>query len=460
MPAPNADLSDLDKIKQSLTSVTSISSLDDVLAAFGLLNMPTAQKYGILFGFLTFLLTVASVFVLLTLGGSWKRIEQQSKSGESATAPDSVTQRKRRPLLLERLLEGREWMLKNNYPEGKETVESGEFTPLTKMLMMVTAEEGNMSQGYEESYKDAYRRCQDKPGGPILGGRPDHRFEAYARAFAGCGNRTSMKHRWSYARMYELMAGTSHDADEKFKEIFKNHPNAIVGRTCRLEPLTESHSRELWRITSGSAVNEHKCYNPDEVWGFLDFGPFDKPQSMLESEVFRLEGDQAGFAIVESITDRLLGAIHLTKDDPKNLNVQMELPIVKPTSDASVEQLEACFLLMDRLFAHGYRRVQMCVDTQDVRGKRLPSRLGMTQEGQIPKHMIVKEANRDSLIYGMLNSDWDKGARAFLYKKLHGAAAEKANSAIVGKEEAAQEQVDQLREKREAEAKEKEKKKA
>eukprot|EP00585_Thalassiosira_rotula_P004960 CAMPEP_0196150240 /NCGR_PEP_ID=MMETSP0910-20130528/31390_1 /TAXON_ID=49265 /ORGANISM="Thalassiosira rotula, Strain GSO102" /LENGTH=94 /DNA_ID=CAMNT_0041413323 /DNA_START=38 /DNA_END=319 /DNA_ORIENTATION=- len=94
MPAPNSDLSDLDKIKQSLTSVTSISSLDDVLAAFGLLNMPTAQKYGILFGFLTFLLTVASVFVLLTLGGSWKRIEQQSKSGESATAPDSVTQRK------------------------------------------------------------------------------------------------------------------------------------------------------------------------------------------------------------------------------------------------------------------------------------------------------------------------------------------------------------------------------
>lgn len=351
-------------------------------------------------------------------------------------------------------------MLKNNYPEGKETVKSGEFTPLTKMLMMVTAEEGNMSQGYEESYKDAYRRCQDKPGGPILGGRPDHRFEAYARAFAGCGNRTSSKHRWSYARMYELMAGTSHDSDEKFKEIFKNHPNAIVGRTCRLEPLTESHSRDLCRITSGSAVNEHKCYNPDEVWGFLDFGPFDKPQSMLESEVFRLEKDQAGFAIVESITDRLLGVIHLTNDDPKNLNVQMELPILKPTSDATVEQLEACFLLMDRLFAHGYRRVQMCVDTQDVRGKRLPSRLGMTQEGQIPKHMIVKEANRDSLIYGMLNSDWDKGARAFLYTKLHGAAAEKANAAIVGKEEAAQEQVDQLREKREAEAKEKEKKKA
>ncbi len=80
--------------------------------------------------------------------------------------------------------------------------------------------------------------------------------------------------------------------------------------------------------------------------------------------------------------------------------------------------------------------------------------------GQIPKHMIVKEANRDSLIYGMLNSDWDKGARAFLYKKLHGAATQKVDAAIVGKEEAAQEQVEQLREKREAEAKLEDKKKA
>ena len=195
------------------------------------------------------------------------------------------------------------------------------------------------------------------------------------------------------------------------------------------------------------------------MFGFLNCGPFDNPKSLLESEVFQLERNQSAFAIVDFITDRLLGVIHLSNDDPKNLNVQMELPVVKPSSDGSVEQMEACFLLLDRLFAHGYRRVQMCVDTQDVRGKRLPSRLGFTQEGQIPKHMIVKDANRDSLIYGMLNSDWDKGARAFLFKKLHGVAAQKADATIVAKEEAAHSQEEQLKEKKHAEAMENDKKK-
>lgn len=361
---------------------------------------------------------------------------------------------------MERLLEGRDWMIKTNYPKSEEG-KSEKLTPLTRMLMTVAPKKGEIPKGYEENYKNAYRRCQDKPGGTILGGQPSHRFEAYARAFAGCGNRTSLAYRWSYARMYESMAGKSHESDEQFKALFQSHPHGIIGRSCRLEPLdADSHSNDLWEITSGNPYKEHKAYNPDEVWGFLDCGPFDKPQSMVASELFQLERNQSAFAIVESITDRLVGVIHLTKDDPKNLNIQMELPIIKPSSDGSVEQLEACFLLIDRLFAHGYRRVQICVDTQDVRGKRLPGRLGFTQEGQIPKHMIVKESNRDSLIYGMLNSDWDKGARAFLFKKLHGDAAQKTDVALVTKEEAVHDLAQQLREKKEREAKQNDKKKA
>ena len=246
--------------------------------------------------------------------------------------------------------------------------------------------------------------------------------------------------------MYESIAGASHESDEKFKTLYHNHPHAIIGRTCRLEPLDGTkHLNELYAITSGNAYKEHKLYDPAEVWGFLDYGPFDTAQSMIDSEVFQLEKNASAFAILELITDRLLGVIHLSNDDPKNLKVQMELPIVKPSSDGTTEKMEACFLLLDRLFAHGYRRVQMCVDTQDVRGKRLCSLLGFTKEGHIPKHMIVKDANRDSLIYGMLNSDWDKGARTFLFKKLHGMAAQKADAAIVAKEEAKHDQEEQLK---------------
>eukprot|EP00970_Alexandrium_tamarense_P017734 scaffold10958_cov193-Alexandrium_tamarense.AAC.2 len=388
-----------------------------------------------------------------------ERIEEQAKSGELVSAPDAITQRKKRALLLERLLENRDWMIKTNYPSDGGS--GSGFTGLTRMLMTVAPVEGEVPpEGYEESYRGAYRRCQDKPGGPILGGRPNHRFEAYARAFAGCGTHTSLPYRWSYARMYEGLAGKSHESDDAFRALYDKRPHDVVGRTCRLEALEEQrHLNNLWEITSGNAVGEHKAYNPDEVWGFLDYGPFQNAKSMKESGVFQLERNEAAFAIVEAVTDRLLGLIRLTKDDPQNLNVQMELPVLKPTSDGTVQQMEACFLLLDRLFAYGYRRVQMSVDSQDVRGKRLPGRLGFTQEGQIPKDMIVKEANRDSVIYGMLNSDWDKGARAFLFKKLHGATAQSADASLIAKEQAVSDQDEQLKEMKAAEESARDKKK-
>jgi hypothetical protein len=161
MPIPESDLSDIDKLKRALSS---ISSANDILAAFGLHDMPAAQKYGILLGCIVFFVTVASVLILLTLGGSWKRIEEQAKSGELVSAPDAITQRKKRALLLERLLENRDWMIKTNYPSVGGS--GSGFTGLTRMLMTVAPVEGEVPpEGYEESYRGAYRRCQDKPGG-------------------------------------------------------------------------------------------------------------------------------------------------------------------------------------------------------------------------------------------------------------------------------------------------------
>lgn len=449
--------SDMDKIKEALSFLSEIGSLDDVLAMAGLRDMPTAQKYGIMFGCMTFALTCVAVFALLTFGGSFTRMQQQA-TGELTTAPDAVSARKGRALLLERLLEAREWMLKTNYPpDGNGGV--GKFTALTKMLMNLDPSEigGEEKTEFNKNYNSAYLKCQDQPGGPILGGRPDSRFESYARAFAGCGDRPSHAYRWSYARMYESLACKSYGTDDQFKEHFESRPQDIIGRTVRLEPLEEDrHLATLWDITSGRSNNEHKSYDPDEVWGFLDFGPFKTKEQMRDSFVFRRQRNEAAFAIIESVTNRLMGVIHVTKDDPQNLNVQIELPIVKPSSDGTVEQIEACFLLVDRLFAYGYRRVQLCIDTLDVAGKRLPGRLGFTQEGQIPKCMIVKDANRDSLIYGMLNSDWDKGARSFLFKKLHGAKGQQVDDANTAKDAAAHDMEEQLRQKKEEERAEEE----
>ena len=472
-PSHNSELSDLEKVLKSLSFITSINSINDVFEAFGLDTLPTAQRYGILFGIATFTLTITTVMTLLILGGSFKRIAEQATGGGS-TIPAAIEERLNRPLLLERLLDSQERMIQN-YPA--ETLTEG-LTNLTKMLMNVApdvrkAQETMASlvqeedqilkedvvkfskemeakkkeiqkfipEGYEANYIKAYRKCQDKPGGPVLSGQPEARYEAYARAFAGCGIHATHEYRVSYARMYEAVAASSHSTEKKYREHWLERPGDIVGRMVRLEPLNiDRHLEPLFDMTCGQVYKENQAFDPNEVWGFVDDGPFDTPQELRKSFVFQRRFNEAGFAIVESLTDNIVGVILLTNDNPRHLNISLEIPIVKPSSEGTAEQIEACFLLLDRLFALGYRRVQLSVDSMDTKAKKLSGRLGFTQEGQILKDRIVKESNRDSIVYGMLNSDWDKGARAFLFKKLHGDKTMRADAANMKKEETLQTQ--------------------
>jgi len=95
---------------------------------------------------------------------------------------------------------------------------------------------------------------------------------------------------------------------------------------------------------------------------------------------------------------------------------------------------------MDRLFAFGYRRIQISIDSQDSVKRKLATRLGFTLEGILYRHLVVKDASRDSNVYSMLNSDWKVGARAALFKKLYGAAALRFDVSNEKKEEEYDEQ--------------------
>jgi len=183
MPYTNdADTGDFEKLQRAFQQVAQkFGSVDDVLEAFGLSEMPMAQRYGILFGFLTFVCTVGAVLVLLFLGGSFQRMSEQAETGE-ATILSAGEARSKRALLLEQLLEGRARMTQRYTAEP--TTEQA--TPLTQMLLHeapdapIQVDENTTPKSnpttkkeqeryippyYEANYLEAYRKCQDKPGG-------------------------------------------------------------------------------------------------------------------------------------------------------------------------------------------------------------------------------------------------------------------------------------------------------
>jgi hypothetical protein len=181
-----------------------------------------------------------------------------------------------------------------------------------------------------------------------LPGRPEARFEAYARAYAGCGDNVSLSYRRSYARVYEAIACESHKSDDKYSELFAAAPEVVIGQYVRLEPLdAKMHLAKVYDATSGNLYYEQKLYEPAEVWGFLEDGPFVNPHDMHKSFVFRHYSNQAAFCVVQTITDRIMGVIMLSNDQPQHLSIQLEPPIANPSAFGSKEQLEvrACSVL-------------------------------------------------------------------------------------------------------------------
>lgn len=292
-----------------------------------------------------------------------------------------------------------------------------------------------------------------------MSGRPEARFEAYARAWAGCGEYVTREYKRSYARLYEHFSCQTHGSEDKFRMLYSERSDDIIGRHVRLEALeADRHADEFYAATCGNVFHNNKSYDPKEVWGFLPYGPFENAAEAGKSPIFDRKLNEASFAIIDNLTDRFVGVIILTDDDPQNLSISLEPPIARPSAEGSADVIEACFLLMDKLFALGYRRIQYAVDSQDAVSKKLAARLGFTNEGETAKHKVVKDANRDSTVYATVNSDWTKGCRRFLFKKLHGARLQTYDSTNEKKEAELDEQTVKLAEKKAEEAAKKAKK--
>ena len=139
IPSSSTTTSDLEKL---LSVFSSLRSANDIFDVFGVGNLPQAQKYGIILGIVTFTVTVSAVIILLILGGSFKRIATQAEDAESGIMPNSIEQRLMRPLLLERLLEASERMVKRYElawmeSDVKNKKKVAKYSVLTELLMNV-----------------------------------------------------------------------------------------------------------------------------------------------------------------------------------------------------------------------------------------------------------------------------------------------------------------------------------
>ena len=182
----------------------------------------------------------------------------------------------------------------------------------------------------------------------------------------------------------------------------------LRGRNCRVEPLDAGlHAGSIYEADQ---LNADGC-----SWTYLAYGPFpnfsDYRKWVADSES---SSDPLFFAIVDRATDRAIGIASYLRIDPRGGSIEIGHLHFSPLLQRTPAATEAIYLLADRAFQLGYRRLEWKCDALNAPSRRAAQRLGFSFEGVFRQAAVVKGRNRDTAWYSVLDTEWTDMKCAFI----------------------------------------------
>ena len=180
----------------------------------------------------------------------------------------------------------------------------------------------------------------------------------------------------------------------------------LEGELVRLEPLdAQAHAADLYAAQEGA----------DEIWEYLPYGPFSGEaefQGWLAARA--ATDDPLFFAIVDGATGRALGMASFLRITPEHGVIEVGHIWYSPALQRTRHATEAMYVMARHVFDElGYRRYEWKCNALNEPSRRAALRLGFTYEGVFRQHMVVKDQNRDTTWYSMLDSKWPAAKAAF-----------------------------------------------
>ena len=119
-------------------------------------------------------------------------------------------------------------------------------------------------------------------------------------------------------------------------------------------------------------------------------------------------------AIVPKSSGRAEGYASYMRMDPANGVIEVGNILMAPLLQKTTAATEAMYLMARHVFEDlGYRRYEWKCNANNAPSRRAALRYGFMFEGVFRHHMIVKERNRDTAWFSMLDSEWPARKAAF-----------------------------------------------
>ncbi|XWN33685.1 MAG: GNAT family protein [Devosia sp.] len=176
----------------------------------------------------------------------------------------------------------------------------------------------------------------------------------------------------------------------------------LAGRLCTLEPLDPA------RHTASQYVH-HTTLDPDGLlWRHLPYGPFDTVEAYrAHMERQGASEDPMFFAVVDNDRGEAVGVASLMRINPEHGTVEVGHICFTPLLQRTPAATEMIRLFGGLVFdGLGYRRFEWKCNNANDASKRAAERFGFQPEGVFRQHMVVKDANRDTAWFAMLDEDW------------------------------------------------------
>lgn len=182
----------------------------------------------------------------------------------------------------------------------------------------------------------------------------------------------------------------------------------LTGRYLDLEPLDPArHGDDLWDALQG----------PDSdplLWDYLPYGPFTERAAFDHwIAANAASADPQFYAVRDKRSGRVTGLLSFLRITPKDGVIEIGHIAYGRVMQSSPASTEAVYLLAKRAFDLGYRRLEWKCNSRNARSMRAAARLGFVYEGTFRQHMVIKDQNRDSAWFSILDHEWAPRRVAF-----------------------------------------------
>lgn len=176
--------------------------------------------------------------------------------------------------------------------------------------------------------------------------------------------------------------------------------SVLQGRFCRVEPLAVAqHAAELYIANSVESRGQ--------MWTYMGYGPFASLDEYVAWMTRTCQGpDPLFYAIINLATGKAVGVASYLRLDPPNGVIEVGHIAYAPALQRTPAATEAMYLLMQQVFALGYRRYEWKCDSLNAPSRAAAQRLGFSFEGIFRQAVIYKGRNRDTAWYSILDREW------------------------------------------------------